>query len=40
MGGNWQFDRKSFGYAQVKRSFAANIETQCRVDIGIRYLLD
>lgn len=40
VGGNWQFDRKSFGYAQVKRSFAADIETQYRVDIGIRYLLD
>ncbi|WP_462370291.1 autotransporter outer membrane beta-barrel domain-containing protein [Oxalobacter formigenes] len=40
LGGTWKLDEKSFGYAQLKRSFSADIQTEYRVDVGYRHIFD
>lgn len=36
-GGSYNFNKDTFGFIQVKRSFAADIQTDYRFDIGLRY---
>lgn len=36
-GGSYNFNKDTFGFMQVKRSFAADIQTDYRFDIGLRY---
>ena len=37
VGGSYNFDRDTFGFMQVKRSFAADLQTDYRFDVGLRY---
>ena len=36
-GGSYNLNKDTFGFLQVKRSFAADIQTDYRLDVGLRY---
>lgn len=36
-GGSYNLSKDTFGFLQVKRSFAADIQTDYRLDVGLRY---
>ena len=38
VGGTYNFRKDTYGFAQIKRSFAADVEQEYRADIGIRYI--
>lgn len=40
LGSTWKLDQKSFAYAQLKKSFCSDVETEYRLDIGYRHMFD
>ncbi|WP_282197440.1 autotransporter outer membrane beta-barrel domain-containing protein [Turicimonas muris] len=38
IGGTCNFNKKTYGFAQVKRSFASDVKQEFRADIGLRYV--
>ena len=38
VGGTYNFNKDTYGFAQIKRSFGAQIQQEYRADIGIRYV--
>ncbi len=40
LGNTWKLDQKSFAYAQLKKSFCSDVETEYRLDIGYRHMFD
>lgn len=38
VGGTYNFNKDTYGFAQIKRSFGAQIQQDYRADIGIRYV--
>lgn len=38
IGGTYNFRKDTYGFIQAKKSFAADLKQEYRVDTGIRYL--
>ena len=38
IGGTYNFRKDTYGFAQVKRSFASDVKQEYRADIGLRYV--
>ena len=38
IGGTYNFHKDTYGFIQAKKSFAADLKQEYRVDTGIRYL--